>query len=651
LAFDRAATLRHAEKLLQRGKLDAAIAAYATLVEQQPADWNTANTLGDLYLRAGKSDRAAELFSRSAARLTVEGFFAKAGALYKKILKLKPDDETTLLLAAETAARQGLFADARAYFGAVADHRTTRGDARGAAEIRIRIDTLDPGDFDRRIAAARLRAEVGEIATAVRELSEIAKELAAKHRDADALKALEEAARLAPDDTELRARFVRAAVAAGDFARARGHASSVEELTVLADALDAHGRADEALDTLRLVARLCPDNRDLALRLTRACVARGDAAGAAEFMTADAALGDPPLLLEVAELQLRAGRMDDALAAIRRFLKLEAEAREQLALLACRLAEETPDAGLRALEVAVDEAAGRSDWAWAVAAMQEFARRAPAHIPALLRLVELCVDGGVESALRDAHIRLTDAYLATGAGAEARTIAEDLVDREPWEPSHVDRLRRALVLLNVHDPDAEIAARLGAPEASAPPLASASPDAIDIDEIVELPAEPIDIDLGTIGAGPAPILASDLDGVFEQLREEATVDAAADTAQLEYRRGLALRRAGDLDASIPAFEAATRSPRVRFAAAAELGRVFKERGDTTEAIEWFERAAQAAPDASDSYDILYELADSLDAVGEAERSLAVLLELQAEAGEYRDVAVRIDRLTNERTQG
>ena len=44
---------------------------------------------------------------------------------------------------------------------------------------------------------------------------------------------------------------------------------------------------------------------------------------------------------------------------------------------------------------------------------------------------------------------LTDAYLATGQAAEARVIAEDLVAREPWEAAHIERFRRALVLLRV----------------------------------------------------------------------------------------------------------------------------------------------------------------------------------------------------------
>ncbi len=42
--------------------------------------------------------------------------------------------------------------------------------------------------------------------------------------------------------------------------------------------------------------------------------------------------------------------------------------------------------------------------------------------------------------------------------------------------------------------------------------------------------------------------------------------------------------------------------------------------------------------------LLYELASVLEANGEGARALAVLLELQAEAGEYRDVSSRLEQL-------
>ena len=121
MPIDRAATLRNAEKLLRTGKLEAAIAEYLRVVEDQPRDWNTANLLGDLYGRAGHPDKAVEQFTRIADHLSEEGFVQKASAIYKKILKIKPDNEHALLQSAEIAAGQGLLADARTALNAVAE--------------------------------------------------------------------------------------------------------------------------------------------------------------------------------------------------------------------------------------------------------------------------------------------------------------------------------------------------------------------------------------------------------------------------------------------------------------------------------------------------------------------------------------------------
>ena len=62
--------------------------------------------------------------------------------------------------------------------------------------------------------------------------------------------------------------------------------------------------------------------------------------------------------------------------------------------------------------------------------------------------------------MHTAQAQLADAYLAAGAGVEARMIAEDLVAREPWEPANIERFRRALALLGETDIDTIIADRL-----------------------------------------------------------------------------------------------------------------------------------------------------------------------------------------------
>src|SRR5918997_459579 len=172
--FDREAALKNAEKALRQGRIDAAIAEYVRIVEKQPRDWNSANALGDLYIRANNIDKGVAQYARIADHLAEEGFYSKAGALYKKILKIKPDNEHSLMQSADMAAKQGRLADAKGFYKAVADQRRARGDKKGAAEISIRVGTLDPDDLEARLGSARAAAEIGETDTAVREYADIA---------------------------------------------------------------------------------------------------------------------------------------------------------------------------------------------------------------------------------------------------------------------------------------------------------------------------------------------------------------------------------------------------------------------------------------------------------------------------------------------
>ena len=45
---------------------------------------------------------------------------------------------------------------------------------------------------------------------------------------------------------------------------------------------------------------------------------------------------------------------------------------------------------------------------------------------------------------------------------------------------------------------------------------------------------------------------------------------------------------------------------------------------------------------------MYDLADALALLGEASRALAILIDLDAEAGDYRDVRARIEQLAGSR---
>ncbi len=646
MAFDRDATLKKAEKLLRQGRLEPAIAEYVRVVEEFPRDWSTANTLGELYARDGQPQQAVGQYARIAQHFVDGGFYPKAAALYKKILKLEPQDETTQIQLADISARQGLLADAKSHLNIIAARRRAKGDRRGAAEIVVRLGTIDPADFEARLAAARTLEEMGE-------------------------------------EEEAGKRF-----------------------KALHDDLLEKGRTAEAIDALKEFVRINPLEREARSTLAKAALEQGDLAGARDFLDEDSAGDDPALLLPLAEIELRSGELTRAKGVVRRLLVADPSRRAVVADLGWSFVGSSPETTFLCIDAAVDSAVAALEFQQAATSLQEFAARVPGQIPALLKLVEVCVDGGLEQAMYDAQEQLTDAYLAANQAAEARVIAEDLVAREPWEAAHIDRFRRALVMLRVSDPDTLIAERLSgqAPFMAhdpffdgpdpAPAAAAESGDAPPVDaepaeaEAAEESDSPVSLESEAADDPEPPTVARQsarsgggeidltgelgdlddqagrraavekasadapgaLDQAFARIRTDAESDADFSTQHMTLAR--TYLEIGMLDEAVASLQTAVRSPRQRFEAAAALGRVYERRGEPTLAIEWLERAAEApAPTPEAGREVLYDLGLLLDGAGETSRALAVFLELQADAGDYRDVPARIDRLARVQTGG
>ena len=79
MIFDKAKTLRAAEKYLELGKIPAAINEYTQIVTNEPDDFSTINTLGDLHVRVGNQPAAIALTVRNDFLLTDDAAAARAG--------------------------------------------------------------------------------------------------------------------------------------------------------------------------------------------------------------------------------------------------------------------------------------------------------------------------------------------------------------------------------------------------------------------------------------------------------------------------------------------------------------------------------------------------------------------------------------------
>jgi len=159
MAVRREQVVKTAEKLVARGKIEAAIKEYRKVLGDQPGDTNTLNRMGDLYVREGRPDEAIKLFNQTADAYTDDGFFVKAIAIYKKIQKLDPNRLEVYEKLAALYHRQGLINEARSQYLVVAEWYLKHGNRASALSIYERLVELEPDEPSHRAKLAELYQE------------------------------------------------------------------------------------------------------------------------------------------------------------------------------------------------------------------------------------------------------------------------------------------------------------------------------------------------------------------------------------------------------------------------------------------------------------------------------------------------------------
>ena len=250
--------------------------------------------------------------------------------------------------------------------------------------------------------------------------------------------------------------------------------------------------------------------------------------GRATYLSAETAGSNPALWLTLAEIELRGNRLPEGKQAVIQAITLDREQAKAAVVLGCRLAEGNPEGGYQAIDAVADAALAENDFAAAAVALHEFTTRVRSHLVALMRLVEICVDGGLEATMYEAQASLADAYLEAGRALEARIISEDLVAREPWNRVNIDRFRRALVMLGESDPDAIISDRLSG---DSPFLAT---EKMDLNEgmTFDTPAPPAS------PAEPPPAAGADAEVDLSDLINEPAAPRAGSAAAAVARSGV-----------------------------------------------------------------------------------------------------------------
>ncbi|MEM9291543.1 MAG: tetratricopeptide repeat protein [Acidobacteriota bacterium] len=202
---------RNAEALVSKGKIERAIKEYRKLLADNPTDTNILNRVGDLYARIEKIDDAARLFTQIAEQYTNDGFFVKAIAIYKKIIKLEPSRLSVYERLAELYARQNLTTEARTQYQVLADYYLRHDNPASAISIYTKMVDLEPDNPAHHAKLAELYHQQQLIDRALDQYRSIVEILLGEGQGEQATQVYERA--LSVVDSEDAADFVRQALA------------------------------------------------------------------------------------------------------------------------------------------------------------------------------------------------------------------------------------------------------------------------------------------------------------------------------------------------------------------------------------------------------------------------------------------------------
>src|SRR5687767_5903670 len=198
--MDKNKVIEAAAKLVAKGAYDKAIKEYQKVLDADPKDARVLQKMGELYQKKNDNAQAAVYFTKVAESYSTDGFFLKAVALYKQVLKLNPNLTDVNLKLAELHQQLGLMSEAMAYFQIVANAYDKAGDTRSSLDTLKKMVDLDPENIASRIKLAELYARENMNREATSEFKRAADYLKRNNRADDYIRVAERISALEPDN-------------------------------------------------------------------------------------------------------------------------------------------------------------------------------------------------------------------------------------------------------------------------------------------------------------------------------------------------------------------------------------------------------------------------------------------------------------------
>lgn len=264
MAVNRTKVLEAAQKFLSKGQYDKAVLEYQKLVHEDPRDVRTLLKIGDLHTRRSKPKDAIEVYQRVADLYAKQGFFLKAVAVYKQILKLDPAHLESTLKLAKMYEELALTSDALTTYELVADAYTTQGNQAKALETMERMIELDGQNVAVRIKHAEALSKANKPSEAAAAFAAGAQLLKEQGRMDDYLRVVERQLYHDPENTVIARELSGLYLERSDPKRAlaklqicfKADPRDVQTLEMLAEAFRQLGQGAKTISVLKEIARL-----------------------------------------------------------------------------------------------------------------------------------------------------------------------------------------------------------------------------------------------------------------------------------------------------------------------------------------------------------------------------------------------------------
>jgi len=693
LAINRNKVLDAARKYQSRGQYDKAIAQYKKLVDADKRDVRSLLKIGDLYVRKGDRGTAIETYENVAGHYAQQGFFLKAIAVYKQILKLDPSRLEAQVRLGEMYEQLQLISDAMTVFEDVSNGFMRAGDTDRALAMLGKMVELDPEHIPVRIKYAEALSRAGRTQEAADEFEQGALLLRDQGRLDDYVKVAERLLYHRGNDVRVAKELAETYIARRDPKRAlaklqicfKADPRDVSTLSLLAEAFLMLSQTDKAISVYREVARLHreaqrPQERMSALRRILELNPNDEEAQAALQKTASASGQHymPPGTVRqpagstgsVSTAQLGSSQLSGTSPVNSPSLSSASGLSGASGIM--YVDEDIEEAGTVSGSLpAISEATVEIEESYPSvppaprpptgARVIPIRALGPMTYPEFLALPLVSTQvapatAALAPSLMERTLELADSYLVDGLFTQARAIVSELQLTLPDHPLVLEKAREVEELAMASSGVSAVAQPLIQPEPSSIPAAMASdPPEMELEYQELAPgdegfdfAEKLAEELAEV-AEIAPIDEGaemiDVETVFEQFKAGVAEQVSDDDSDTHFDLGIAYKEMGLFPDARREFQVAMGDPRRRCLCWTMIGLIYLEEGQPRDAIEAFQSGLESPEKTPrEAVGLHYELAMACEISGLTDQARLHYEFVFQREPQYREVGQRLQRL-------